>query len=331
MRANEDLLGILPATHMRNPEEMRHVLLSRYGAHSFATAANTGFGARAGIANLGDVDVGFCAYDSPATVGFNETDFARVQFVLQGSATTRFGSDEVTADPTRLCVSTSGRPAQIAFEPGVRQLFIRVRTPALDAALATLLGATPSRAIVFDPAALATSRRAVMMRELTAFVARQLSGPALPALLQRELQSYVAVSFLMSFRSNYSELLEQDQPVGAIREVRLVEDYVENHYDQPITVEQLAAVSQISIRSLYLSFQRMRGYTPKAFVKTVRLRKAREQLLGGGEPGTVSAVALRCGFQNLGHFARDYRMAFGETPSQTLARARRNFDTGDEG
>jgi transcriptional regulator GlxA family with amidase domain len=37
---------------------------------------------------------------------------------------------------------------------------------------------------------------------------------------------------------------------------------------------------------------------------------------------SVTGVALACGFHNGGHFAKDYREAFGELPSLTLARAR---------
>jgi AraC family transcriptional regulator, ethanolamine operon transcriptional activator len=36
----------------------------------------------------------------------------------------------------------------------------------------------------------------------------------------------------------------------------------------------------------------------------------------------VKAVALSHGFWHLGQFAHDYRVAFGEAPSETLARAR---------
>lgn len=35
---------------------------------------------------------------------------------------------------------------------------------------------------------------------------------------------------------------------------------------------------------------------------------------------SVTQIALKCGFQNLGHFARDFRLAFGELPSDTLRR-----------
>jgi transcriptional regulator GlxA family with amidase domain len=45
-------------------------------------------------------------------------------------------------------------------------------------------------------------------------------------------------------------------------------------------------------------------------------------LLAADRTATVVAVAFACGFSNPGHFARDYRQAFGELPSATLAGAR---------
>ena len=326
LETTEDLFSMLPDIHTRDPEQMRHAMLSVYGAQAFDTAPTGEFEARARLLRTGGIDLGFCAYSSRAIASFRECDFARVQIATHGGATTRLGNQTVAVDPTRLCVSTPGRSSSIAFEPGLEQLFLRVRTSALNAALAALLGAKPARPIEFDPAVAADHARAVAMRQLAMFVTQQLSPgtPTPPALQLRELQSYVAVSFLMSFRNTYSTQLEQDGPADAAYHVRLVEDYVEAHYDEPITVEKLAELTQVSVRSLFLSFQRSRGYTPKAFVKTVRLRKAREQMIDL-KAETVAAIALRCGFQNLGHFARDYRDMFGEAPSHTLARARRGL------
>jgi AraC-like DNA-binding protein len=55
------------------------------------------------------------------------------------------------------------------------------------------------------------------------------------------------------------------------------------------------------------------------FAKLIRLRRARELLLKFDSRQSVTAVAFACGFSNLGHFARDYRAAFDELPSATLA------------
>ena len=37
------------------------------------------------------------------------------------------------------------------------------------------------------------------------------------------------------------------------------------------------------------------------------------------EKTTVTEIALRCGFGNLGHFAKDYREAFGHRPSEVTS------------
>jgi len=57
-----------------------------------------------------------------------------------------------------------------------------------------------------------------------------------------------------------------------------------------------------------------------AFVKEMRLRRAREMLVRTDLSPSVTETALACGFTNLGHFARDYFKRFGERPSETLRR-----------
>ena len=56
--------------------------------------------------------------------------------------------------------------------------------------------------------------------------------------------------------------------------------------------------------------------------KRIRLTRAREMLERCETDGSVVQIALKCGFQNPGHFARDFRLAFGELPSETLKRGR---------
>ena len=58
------------------------------------------------------------------------------------------------------------------------------------------------------------------------------------------------------------------------------------------------------------------------FVKQVRLKHAKEMLTAPAPNKSVTSVAFACGFGNLGHFASDYRRAFGEMPSETLAGAK---------
>ena len=57
-----------------------------------------------------------------------------------------------------------------------------------------------------------------------------------------------------------------------------------------------------------------------AFVREVRLRHARDMLTDPERATNVTAIAIACGFSNLGHFAKYYHLAFGEHPSVTLRR-----------
>ncbi|MGB8397663.1 helix-turn-helix domain-containing protein [Bradyrhizobium sp.] len=85
----------------------------------------------------------------------------------------------------------------------------------------------------------------------------------------------------------------------------------------------MVAVANVGARSLFRQFKQDRGYSPADFVKRVRLNRAREMLEKSGDDASVVQVALKCGFQNPGHFAQDFRILFGELPSATLKRARK--------
>jgi AraC family ethanolamine operon transcriptional activator len=90
---------------------------------------------------------------------------------------------------------------------------------------------------------------------------------------------------------------------------------------QPIYSEELARKVGVSVRTLHDVVQRYRGMSLHRYLRLWRLWHVRKQLLLGSE--SVKAVALAFGFWHLSDFSRSYRQQFGETPSQTLARARR--------
>jgi transcriptional regulator GlxA family with amidase domain len=78
------------------------------------------------------------------------------------------------------------------------------------------------------------------------------------------------------------------------------------------------------VRSLQAGFQQHVGRSPMALLKDVRMKGAHEELLQAhGANGGVGQVALRWGFMHLGQFAMDYKLRFGELPSETTRRTLR--------
>ena len=59
------------------------------------------------------------------------------------------------------------------------------------------------------------------------------------------------------------------------------------------------------------------------YLRRARLVRVRQALLAARGDETVTHVALAWGFTHLGRFALEYRSLFGESPSETLRRARR--------
>jgi AraC family ethanolamine operon transcriptional activator len=59
------------------------------------------------------------------------------------------------------------------------------------------------------------------------------------------------------------------------------------------------------------------------FLRNVRMDQVRNGLLQPGESTSVSGEASRWGFLHFGRFSGEYRETYGELPSETLRRSRK--------
>ncbi|WP_321937830.1 anthranilate 1,2-dioxygenase regulatory protein AndR [Burkholderia cepacia] len=108
------------------------------------------------------------------------------------------------------------------------------------------------------------------------------------------------------------------------RTVKRAEAYIAEHACEPITLADIALAAGVPVRTLLDGFQRFSRGSPMQLVRERRLEHARDRLRQGRDTDRVADVALCCGFANLGRFAALYRETFGESPSDTLRRARQS-------
>jgi AraC family ethanolamine operon transcriptional activator len=100
------------------------------------------------------------------------------------------------------------------------------------------------------------------------------------------------------------------------------EDAIRENIGQFIGIAELCRIAGVERRTLARAFQEVHGTTPTRYLRAARLSLAREALLvPGAECKTVTEIATRYGFRELGRFATEYRAAFGENPSETMRRA----------
>ncbi len=91
-------------------------------------------------------------------------------------------------------------------------------------------------------------------------------------------------------------------------------EYVGDHFDRPLRVEDLAAVCHMSEPHFRRIFVKCMGTSPAEYINQVRIRAACELLRKSNEP--IADVADKCGFCSLSTFDRNFRKYMGTAPKE---------------
>ena len=97
-----------------------------------------------------------------------------------------------------------------------------------------------------------------------------------------------------------------------IRRLKEMLQFLHAHYDQPVSLEEIAGTANIGKRECLRCFQRTIGVTPIQYLLKYRVRKASSLLAETDLP--VTEVALRCGFESPSYFSLMFRRLIGRTP-----------------
>jgi len=90
--------------------------------------------------------------------------------------------------------------------------------------------------------------------------------------------------------------------------------YLEQHYAEPVTVEDVAAAAGTSPTSLYRLFREVVGRSPIDYLIHLRIEKAAQLLRRGGL--RVGEVSGAVGFNDSNYFARQFRSVTGRSPRE---------------
>lgn len=91
--------------------------------------------------------------------------------------------------------------------------------------------------------------------------------------------------------------------------------YLGRHFDQPITLAQLARQAGVSPSHLGFLFRTRVGMSFKALLSEIRIHQARE-LLAEMPARNVTEIALQVGYSDLSHFERCFRRIVGQSPRE---------------
>ena len=98
------------------------------------------------------------------------------------------------------------------------------------------------------------------------------------------------------------------------RRIDRVIDYLRDHLDKPLKLEDLAKVACFSEYHFHRVFGAMTGETLNDFTNRLRLEKAARLLTKTRQSATE--IGLECGFSSSATFSRSFNKAFNTSPTQ---------------
>jgi AraC family transcriptional regulator len=138
------------------------------------------------------------------------------------------------------------------------------------------------------------------------------SGGAGGRLLTESLGNVLAVHLIRHATGNQQAV---GQPRGGLprHKLRAAIEYIEEHLDSELALDDLAAVVHLSPYHFARLFKISTGLPPHQYVIARRVERAK-QLLRGGDDLSLAQIAARAGFWDQGHFTRHFKRLVGVTP-----------------
>lgn len=238
--------------------------------------------------------------------------------VRDGRAELISGSSTVPLEAGGLGLIPVGRSAEIRWRSVVLDAF-SIGSSSIE----RILGVEGRRVRLRAPRSTPRSPELALLWDR---IARLLGGIVLeaPDLYERDLVRDQMIDTLAATTIEAFELSDEaEADVDRDEDVlRRAESFMRARLGDPLTVPEIARAAGVSLRGLQLLYQRRIGSTPLLHLRSLRVAAARGELERAPHASTVSAVARRFGYTNVGRFGAHYRAAFDESPSATLQRRR---------
>ena len=90
--------------------------------------------------------------------------------------------------------------------------------------------------------------------------------------------------------------------------------YIEEHYQEELTLEALAEISHGSPYHLHRTFKRITGLTPTLYLQHLRIDKAKAQLIETAHP--IAVIGMQVGLHSTPYFVTLFKKLTGNTPAR---------------
>lgn len=128
-----------------------------------------------------------------------------------------------------------------------------------------------------------------------------------------EMSKFIFLS-LAAIICRYSTSKNKISSGSSVEIITGVATYMENNYADPIKLEDLASLTHYSCRHFTRLFQEHFRTSPMTYLNSIRMYKANNMIIKTSL--SIEEIAHRSGFDDSGHFCRQFKRHYGVTPKQ---------------
>ncbi|MCM3698940.1 AraC family transcriptional regulator [Paenibacillus macerans] len=115
----------------------------------------------------------------------------------------------------------------------------------------------------------------------------------------------------------------RSKPENAGAAVEYAKRYIEEHYAEPITIERLARIAELSPKYFVELYKKKYGKSAIEYVTELRMRRAKR--LMAGSPAKLRDIAHMIGYADEFYFSRKFKQAIGVSPSAYMQNSSRKL------
>ncbi|MFD0886789.1 AraC family transcriptional regulator [Streptosporangium algeriense] len=302
----------------------QQVVADVYEPHTLEPVDRSALDARLNAVQNGGLTLGYLTYGSEVRITLPPSDrWYHINIALAGHSriTREDGERGMTAGREGAAILLPHRAQTIDWATDTAQFALKIPRADIEGHLAALARTPITGPIEFDLVMNLRSSAGRGLLRCIEFVRAEWDEDGILAQnpgSRRQLESMILTNLLIAASGPHQQLLRQTDNARPDA-LRRALDYIHEHAQAIPTLADLTEAAGVSARTLQLQFLHNLDCTPSHYLRDVRLRAAREELLHpSSDSVTVADVAAAWGFYNHGRFSSLYRSMYGESPSETL-------------
>jgi AraC-like DNA-binding protein len=298
-----------------SPFEVSEYVNRNVGLHRLRLSGSTHTSASLRHRKAGALDLCRLSYGAEARVlSEGLKDIYHVQFILRGKCRYTLPRSTLDLSAGHFLMINPNEPLDLTYSEDCEKFIVKVPTAMVNEACAEHRWYAFDERIRFQQIPYRCEELSNFMMLVNLLCDEAESGQATPQILQH--YNRVVTSKLMTMLRHNVDLAAPS--LHSVCFERLAR-YIDENIKLDLSAEQLSRHSNLSLRSLYLLFEKNVRMTPKQYIRQKKLEHVHATLIDPARPApNVTAVALEYGFTHLGRFSELYRSTYGVLPSESM-------------